>query len=278
MRLWYLPITTRRALIYCEPIRHGINGAKPSIEHRITAKIADTWKTWEKAEQNWKRTLVTYVNKALDQIPYEEWGLRSIPAGVRSGAQSQQLENSTLIYPKDAVLEENISKYLTDLVRRRLPYHRKWMVICAAVAPLTLPLAAVPIVPNIPGFFLLYRVWCHSKALSGARKLDAVRSSKTLEMSASEDLAEAYNVPHFPGTAPVAGETRPHVPHTLSIDPREVLGREEVLLQSDRIPHISALFGDDHSELIASELARAHRQIIASMNAPSSAKQLPEKK
>lgn len=43
------------------------------------------------------------------------------------------------------------------------------MVQYLLLLPLTLPLAILPIMPNVPGFYLMYRAWCSYQALEGAK-------------------------------------------------------------------------------------------------------------
>ena len=38
--------------------------------------------------------------------------------------------------------------------------------------PISLPFALVPIVPNVPGFYIAYRLYCNVKALLGVKHLD----------------------------------------------------------------------------------------------------------
>jgi hypothetical protein len=79
MRLFLLPISTRRALVYCQ--RPNVNPADAtSLLEKARVRAANLWAAWEKKESGWQHKVVTYGNQALKRIPYEEWGLKSIPA------------------------------------------------------------------------------------------------------------------------------------------------------------------------------------------------------
>ena len=82
MRLFLLPISTRRSLIYCEKL-HEKAPKDRSYYDKITLKANETWVAWEKDEKaiwDWKKKVTFYGNQALKRIPYEEWGLKTIPA------------------------------------------------------------------------------------------------------------------------------------------------------------------------------------------------------
>lgn len=79
MRLFLIPISTRRALIYARPLSKELS-RESSFTDRITTKAAETWAKWEEADKGWRKHLVTWGNKVQQQIAFEEWGLKSIPA------------------------------------------------------------------------------------------------------------------------------------------------------------------------------------------------------
>lgn len=49
--------------------------------------------------------------------------------------------------------------------------HVKYAAICAVGVPISMPFALVPVVPNVPGFYLAYRLYCNVKLLLGAKHL-----------------------------------------------------------------------------------------------------------
>ena len=55
MRLFLLPISTRRTLIYCERVAPSLapGATKPPIADRIINKSSEVWTGWEKAEKGW---------------------------------------------------------------------------------------------------------------------------------------------------------------------------------------------------------------------------------
>lgn len=82
MRIFLLPISTRRTLIYCERVvQQQVNGSQQaskmsvaSITDRIVNKANQTWTDWENAEKGWKKKLTVYGNEyVFSRIPFEEW-------------------------------------------------------------------------------------------------------------------------------------------------------------------------------------------------------------
>ena len=167
MRLFFLPISTRRAIIYGERIAH-----ESATESRITKRIADktnqTWANWERAEKGWKRHLTVYGNKLLSRIPMEEWSLKSVPAlsekvrdailasanGQRQGEKGQSESTSAavarakakvdVLFPGSFIKEEAVLPRMYELSVERKPLHRQrfWWSIVAM--PLTLPFVLIP--------------------------------------------------------------------------------------------------------------------------------------
>jgi hypothetical protein len=162
MRLFLLPISTRRTLIYCERTKQKLApGQKPSYLERATTKANETWVSFEKAESGWKKQLTTYGNKVLRRIPYEEWGLKTLPPLSQKIRDKQPKEPVEVVFPGLFLKEQNVPEVLRVLATERQALHKKRMIWSLIGAPLTLPFAAIPIIPNIPGFYLLFRGYSH---------------------------------------------------------------------------------------------------------------------
>ena len=151
MRLFLLPISTRRALIYCERVEPQVSAdGKPPILDRITQKVSKTWAEWEKSEEKginaWKKKVTRYGNAAFKRIPYEEWGLKSIPplSGKRKRIVEQNKPKMEVLFPALFLKEQNVLGILEKLALERQPLHRQRMIWSGIGAPLTLPFALVP--------------------------------------------------------------------------------------------------------------------------------------
>lgn len=196
MRLFLLPISTRRSLIYCEN-----TSTKPPADRsyydKLTLKANETWAAWEKdtkAIGNWKHKVTFYGNRALTRIPYEEWGLKTIPA-LTAQRKQDILDGKTkchVLFPGRYLPEARVAGLLQKLARDRQALHRTRLIWSVVIMPFTAPFMLVPIVPNLPFFYVLYRAWSHWKALSGSRHLEFLLKHGLPTPSPSWPLDEVY--------------------------------------------------------------------------------------
>ncbi|EME47600.1 hypothetical protein DOTSEDRAFT_69519 [Dothistroma septosporum NZE10] len=195
MRLFLLPISTRRTLIYCERIQEQVtSGQKAPLQERVINKAATTWATWEKADKGWQKQVTVYANKLLRRIPYEEWGLKSIPPATKQ--RIEHVNGGKLkfecLYPSAFLSSDKVPGVLKALATERQPLHRKRMWTCIAWMPVTIPFTVVPVIPNLPFFYLVFRAWSHYKALYGSRLLEHVTTNNLVHHTASKQMDQLY--------------------------------------------------------------------------------------
>jgi hypothetical protein len=148
MRLFLLPISTRRTLIYCERIQEQVTaGQKPPLQDRVINRASTTWATWEKAEKGWQKQVTVYANKLLRRIPYEEWGLKSIPQATKQ--RIEDVNNGKLkfecLYPSAFLKSDRVPGVLKALATERQALHRKKMWTSIAWMPVSAPFTLVPV-------------------------------------------------------------------------------------------------------------------------------------
>ncbi|KAE9969257.1 hypothetical protein EG327_010706 [Venturia inaequalis] len=249
MRLFLLPISTRRTLIYCDKntIQNAAAnlapGQKPPILDRITTKAADTWAGFEKAESGWKKHLTNYGNMVLRRIPYEEWGLKSIPA--LSETRRDELEEAVVqgakgkvevLFPGIYLNEGRVLETLKKLATERQALHKSKMFWSLGIAPLTAPFMLVPVVPNIPFFYMVFRGWSHWRALNGSRHLEFLTKNPTLlSPKASPILDNLYTAGLLHPTRAESREASSPTPEQISqvsrlIETRGNEGKKDVML------------------------------------------------
>ncbi|OGE56346.1 hypothetical protein PENARI_c003G02616 [Penicillium arizonense] len=193
MRLFLIPISTSRVLIYARPLQKDM-AKELSVLDRVTTKAAETWAKWEEAEKGWKKHLVTWGNRVQQRIPYEEWGLKSIP----SFETQKRLDNShgenkiDVLFPGNAVRQETITSLLRTIATERQELHKKKMMWSLFLAPVTAPFGLVPVIPNIPFFYVAYRGWSHWRALNGSKHLEHLVEKNLLNPISFPALEQLY--------------------------------------------------------------------------------------
>ncbi|KAK4998333.1 hypothetical protein LTR66_002421 [Elasticomyces elasticus] len=199
MRLFLLPISTRQTLIYCERvIEQQPAGATPSLFGRIAAKASKTategWAEWEAKPKGWKKQVTVYGNQLLRQISHQEWALKGIPplTAKRLTQLGEGQPKVECLYPARVLHASRVEGVLEQLATERQPFHRKRMWQSAAVAPLMLPFALIPMIPNLPLGYMLFRTWSHYRALNGGRYLQALQSGKLIIATPSKAIDDIY--------------------------------------------------------------------------------------
>lgn len=146
MRLFLLPVSTKKSLIYCPRISQQLQKKQNYID-RITTKAATKWLSWEQADKGWKKQLTSYGNKLFQRLPYEEWGLKSIPPldtrlSVQELGESQK---SRLEYPRSVIKHDAAEESLKNLAaEERQAFHNKWMWASFIGMPITAPIGLIP--------------------------------------------------------------------------------------------------------------------------------------
>lgn len=195
-------------MLYCQKTSLPLARSKPRIDDRLAQKAAKTWSTWTKSDVQWKRKIVGWANVAMERISYEEWSLKTIPAKhahLRRTAEEKQhvsveeierhslnTENITVEYPGTMMTTAQAMDRLRGLSQKGQSYHNRYFWLSAIGAPLTLPMAALPVIPNLPGFYLLFRAWSHWKALEGAKHLSYLVADNHLSLQDNARLNRLY--------------------------------------------------------------------------------------
>ncbi|KAK5630133.1 hypothetical protein RRF57_005848 [Xylaria bambusicola] len=157
MRLFLLPISTRRTLLYCQKLQ-ALPSEKQPLVDKITLRAAKLWASWEKKESGWQKAVVKYGNRALCRVPYEEWGLKSVPtlSARRRAEEVLGKEKHHLIFPETVIPADRAPQILRALATERESLHQSRMIWCFIGMPITAPFALVPVlVPNGPFGFLV---------------------------------------------------------------------------------------------------------------------------
>ncbi|KUI62961.1 hypothetical protein VP1G_10078 [Cytospora mali] len=235
MRIFLLPISTRRTLLYGYRLNAAAPKANETWLEKVQSKAAKTWAGWEQKDSGWQRTIVNYGNHALKRIPYEEWGLKSIPplSTKRKDDELRGDDKVEVIYPQSVMPGNKVTEILHTLSTEREGLHRRRLLWCFIGMPISAPFALVPVVPNIPFFYLVYRAWSHWRALSGGKHIQFLLEKKLLTFKPSPILDEVYTKQDPPLPSTPEPTTRPGEPKNTSPQlPKEDQPRGEMMLLS----------------------------------------------
>lgn len=147
MRLFLLPVSTRRTLVFCERVPHTLPpGSKLPLTDRIIDKSSETWTSWEKADSGWKKKVTEYGNHLFRRIPFEEWGLKTIPPATEKRLQDIDAGklNFECLFPGAYLKESRVGEVLRGIATDRQALHRKKMWQSLAWMPVTFPFTFVP--------------------------------------------------------------------------------------------------------------------------------------
>ena len=149
MRLFLLPISTRRSLLYCEPLSRGAPQARQSWSEWGISKANGTWAAWEKDTDSilaWKKRATTWGNMMFRRIPFEEWSLKSIPPlkrkDVSAGPKRVEVHFPSLY---QGLCKDSVDRTLKNIATERQGLHKGRMWGSAFAMPFMAPFALVPV-------------------------------------------------------------------------------------------------------------------------------------
>ncbi|KAG2227657.1 hypothetical protein INT45_004699 [Circinella minor] len=263
MRIFAIPIFRNKWAYYCH--------STIPTNSRLTQAVDWSNKKWEQlgdAEPTtWKRKIYDRGNNLMNQIDYQEWFLKSIP---RKEDIEYPPEKVSVLYASSLDSLE-IEKDLLHLINEREPYHKKYMYYSAYWVPIACTFAIVPIIPNIPLAYNLFRLYSHYKAYYGVRHLKSV----SLNYAASPELDQILQNQNFTTTEQVtlpneveqrfikSSNNKPNIQDVLHQDIPGVLDLENIML-------ISRYYDSPGME---TELKRARYQMLAQIAKERFAKQ-----
>lgn len=147
MRLFLIPVSTRRTLLYAQRLNVEASKQNQGWADKIQTKAAQTWAGWEQKDSGWQKTIVIYGNQALRRIPYEEWGLKSVPP-LSTKRQDDELKGTDkveVLYPKTLIPASKVTDVLNNLSTERAALHRQKLIWCFIGMPISAPFALVPV-------------------------------------------------------------------------------------------------------------------------------------
>lgn len=116
------------------------------------------------------------------------------PLSKRRGDEELRGEKEVnVVYPRSVISEERVREALGKYSgEERQGFHTRWMWGSIVGMPISAPVALVPVIPNLPFFYLCFRAWSHWKARSGSQHIDFLLKNRLLKLTPSSNLDVAY--------------------------------------------------------------------------------------
>lgn len=183
-----LPLTTKKTFLHCKYNDSIFPNGKKNLEEKIINKFSTLWKNFSESDNKINVNVTNLINKILSKIPWLETCLLSIPSQrfitrklkddyltndeiIEKNIKPEDLEKFDFYYPKSLTNIDLILENFKPEFKKEYELHKKGILRDLLLLPLTIPFAIIPLVPNIPGFYLLYRVYCHIKVIASLKYL-----------------------------------------------------------------------------------------------------------
>lgn len=147
MRLYLLPLSTKRTLLHAQRLNVLTTSNNRGLVDKVVDKAAVKWSEWEKLDGGWQRKVVNWGNQAFRRIPYEEWGLKSVPplSARRKAEELRGKEKVQVVFPRTVIPVEKAEAILKTLATEREAVHRSRLIWCFIGMPLTIPVGILPV-------------------------------------------------------------------------------------------------------------------------------------
>ncbi|KAH8072260.1 mitochondrial K+-H+ exchange-related-domain-containing protein, partial [Cristinia sonorae] len=191
-----------------------------------TNKATSIWAGFgEAAEGKWQRKVYVYGERLVDRIDFEELALKSVdpnlgPKLSKFGRSETQISDQgtgtiPLIYPGSAC--SSPLSHLKSLLEKRTPRHRKGFLMWMILAPFTAPFMIIPVIPNLPFFFCVWRSWSHYRAYKASAYLEELIARGAISPEKNAELDKVYT-----DHASSSNTTASSIPSQLSSKPADL--------------------------------------------------------
>lgn len=195
-----LPLTSKKTFLHCKYNDSIFPGGQKNLEEKLISKFMTLWNNFANSDSAINKKIVVNINKILSRIPWLETCLLSIPSQkfitrklkedaeelkekedsdkfvtheeiLSNDIKNNQLEEFDFYYPGSLTNRELMMNNFKPGFKEQYDIHKKGILKDLLFLPLTIPFAIIPLIPNIPGFYLLYRVYCHIKVIASLKFL-----------------------------------------------------------------------------------------------------------
>lgn len=181
-------------------LRGGSRAQRKGLSGALLERVQREWKKVKESEPGTlKHWVYRFAKFVLAREDPEETFLKGIPGAA-------DVSSIHIIYP-DTHREAYVRRRLRLLARQRTHTHRRWLIYSAIGSAPLLPLLLTPL-PNLPLYYMGYRLYSNYRAWSGAQCLvEMLEHHDTMQLEGLRtSLRQLHDCGvHFPaGSWPVA--------------------------------------------------------------------------
>ncbi|KAJ2392676.1 hypothetical protein GGI23_005173 [Coemansia sp. RSA 2559] len=237
------------------------------------ATASEKWNKWSAyPPTSWRGKIYIYGETLMDKISFKEYFLKEIPT-KSEGALVSKVD---IVVP-NILSETEVLNDLRALVAAQEPYHARWLWYCCYLLPVSSLFTLVPVIPNFPFFYNLFRVYSHYKARHGAHHLQHLFDRGAFEVIFDSELSKFYQATTYASTGSTTPNQNPssdsasNTSERRSFDDRTLesglplLEDNPTLITDSDIARMATYFQVPTFE---SAVRRARHQIIANASKP----------
>ncbi|EST10009.1 Protein of unknown function DUF2343 [Kalmanozyma brasiliensis GHG001] len=250
----------------------GANTPQLPFTTRMLNKASAFWMDLGRTDQtstlDWKRRTYVTGEKLMDRIEYQEWALKGIDPAMgphlirgqakdagnqEAGTDIAKLDHVPLLYPPSLLQPERLLKNLKNLTDHRTPHHYRRFWYCVVGMPITIPFALIPVIPNLPFFYLVYRAWSHWKAYKSSQYLSTLIGQDRVHPTESKELDSIFAQTSAPSDAtPSEASSEKSTAPEPAEDERMLLLKHHIPMLMDKM---------EFPEWVKADLRRARLQV-----------------
>ncbi|KAF9646219.1 hypothetical protein BDM02DRAFT_3100221 [Thelephora ganbajun] len=210
-----------------------VDQGNPSLISRATDKVASIWANWGKAKPGtWRIKVFNYGERLVDRLDFEELALKSLDPSL--GPKITSPRTIPLLYPQHVITSPLLN--LQTLVDKRAPRHKRGAWFWLLVSPLTAPFMLIPIIPNLPFFFCIWRSWHHFRAYKASQYLQDLLTRGAISPQSDPQLDQIYS------SSSVSTTSNPQEAATPETHEPESSDANAMLLSTGDVPRIQHTF------------------------------------
>lgn len=176
------------------------------LSQRVVTQASRAWSNLGRTDTrslfDWKRRLFLLGESMMDRIEYEEWALKGIDQALgpsirtllrtRQHSPEAQPHRLSLLYPPSLVSPSTVIESIRRMTSHRQPHHSRQLVYSIVGFLVTTPLFVIPAIPNLPGYYMMWRAWSHYRAYKACTSVSTLLEQDLVDLAPDATLDDVY--------------------------------------------------------------------------------------